>query len=120
MRQRLRGRSGMRPLAGRVPFRAGGFSPRDVPIAAVLTLIVLIALWQAGASAGLISTMFLPAPVAIARALWALSVSGQLWLNLGASLYRLAIGWSIGTVAGIVLGFAVGLFTLARSPGMAV
>jgi ABC-type nitrate/sulfonate/bicarbonate transport system permease component len=110
----------MRRLAGRVPYRAGGFSPRDVPVAGVLTLVVLIALWQAGASAGLISTMFLPAPVAIARALWALSVSGQLWLNLGASLYRLAVGWSIGTVAGIVLGFAIGLFTLARSPGMAV
>jgi ABC-type nitrate/sulfonate/bicarbonate transport system permease component len=110
----------MRRLAGRVPFRAGGFAPADHPLAGVATLVILVALWQAGASAGLISTMFLPAPVAIARALWALTVSGQLWLQLGASLSRLAIGWSIGTVAGIVLGFAIGLFTLARSPGMAV
>src|SRR5579875_1907601 len=120
MRRRRSGRSSMRRLAGKVPFRAGGFSPRDMPVAGVATLIVLIVLWQAGANAGLISTMFLPTPIAIARALWALAVSGQLWLNLGASLYRLAIGWSIGTVAGIALGFAVGLFTLARSPGMAV
>jgi ABC-type nitrate/sulfonate/bicarbonate transport system permease component len=110
----------MRRLAGRVPFRAGGFAPVDHPLAGVATLVILVALWQAGASAGLISTMFLPAPIAIARALWALAVSGQLWLHLGASLSRLAIGWSIGTVAGIALGLAIGLFTLARSPGMAV
>ncbi len=110
----------MRRLDGKVPFRAGGFAPRDRPLVGVATLIVLLALWQAGASAGVISTLFLPPPIAIGRALWILALNGQLWLNLGASLYRLGIGWVAGTVFGIVLGFAIGLSTLARSPGMAV
>jgi len=105
---------------GRVPFRAGGFAPRDLPGAGAATLILLLALWQAGASAGLIPTLFLPAPLGIARALWDLGVSGQLWLHLGASLRRLAIGWTLGTVAGIAAGLAIGLFSLARAPGMAV
>ena len=52
--------------------------------AGAATLLALIALWQAGASAGLISTLFLPAPVSIARALWPLTVSGELWRNLSA------------------------------------
>ena len=82
--------------------------------------MLLVALWQAGASAGVISTMFLPAPIAISRALVALTMSGELWSNLSASLVRLAIGWSIGTVCGIVVGFLVGISTWARSPGMAV
>jgi NitT/TauT family transport system permease protein len=107
-------------LDGPVPFRARGFAPRSIPGTGAATLVGLIALWQAGASAGLIPTLFLPPPFAIARALWDLAVSGQLWLHLGASLGRLAIGWTLGTVFGLALGFAVGLSTLARAPGMAV
>ena len=103
-----------------VPFRARGFAPRDVPWASVATLVGVVLLWQAGASVGLISTKFLPAPAQIVRALIDLGVSGELWLNLSISLQRLAIGWVVGTVAGLALGFAVGLFTLARSPGMAI
>ena len=110
----------MPEIHGRAPFLARGFAPRSVPAASVATLLGLVALWQAGASAGVIPTLFLPPPVAIARALRQLAVSGELWRHLGASLHRLAIGWSLGTVCGIALGFAVGLSTWLRSPGMAV
>ncbi len=103
-----------------VPFRAGGFAPRSIPFTGALTLVALLALWQAGASAGWFSSRFLPTPWAIAKALHVLAISGELWAHLAASLQRFAIGWSIGTAAGLVLGFAVGLFTLARAPGMAV
>src|SRR3954453_39804 len=107
-------------VAGAVPFRARGFAPPPIPAAAAATLIGLVLLWQAGASAGLISTMFLPAPVSIGRALEQLAASGELWKHLGASLQRLAIGWSVGTVCGIVMGFLVGVSSWARSPVMAV
>jgi NitT/TauT family transport system permease protein len=110
----------MRRLEGRVPFRGGGFSPRVLPGAAAATLIGLVLLWQAGASAGVIPTLFLPAPAAITVALYHLAASGELWRHLGASLQRLAIGWSIGTAAGLAVGLAVGLFSVARAPGMAV
>ena len=43
-----------------------------------------------------------------------------MWKHLGASLQRLAIGWLLGTVCGIVAGFAVGVSSWAHSPGMAV
>lgn len=103
-----------------IRFRAGGFAPRDIPAASVATLVVCVLLWQGGAAAGWISTKFLPTPWAIAEALYALAVSGELWANLSISLQRLAIGWSIGTSTGLVVGLVVGLFTVARSPGMAV
>lgn len=108
------------PLSGRVPYRAGGFEPRRVPIASVLTLLGLIAFWQAMASLGWMSTAFASSPELIGRALWALIRSGELWGHLAASLQRLAIGWVIGTLAGLAVGVALGLFTLARSPGMAI
>lgn len=110
----------MTEIAGPVPFRARGFAPRQMPSLAAVTLLLLLALWQALASAGLISTVFLPAPIAIGRALVQLAVSGELWKHLGASLWRLAIGWSLGTVCGIAVGFLVGVSSWARSPGMAV
>ena len=110
----------MPEIAGPIPFRARGFAPRSVPGAGAATLLALVLLWQAAAAAGWIDTRFLPAPAAIARALWALAETGELWRHLGASLRRLAIGWSIGTAFGIALGFAVGLSSWARSPGMAV
>ena len=110
----------MAELRGPVPFRAGGFAPRSVPVAGVATLVGLVLLWQALASAGWIDTRFLPPPLAIAGALKQLALSGELWRHVGASLQRLLIGWSLGTASGLVLGFAIGLLTLARSPGMAV
>ena len=109
-----------RQLDGRVPFRGGGFAPVDQTWAAVATLVGVVAMWQAGASAGVIPTLFLPAPVSIARALWALTVSGELWNHLSASLLRLAVGWTVGTVFGIGMGLAVGLWSVFRSPGMAL
>jgi len=110
----------MRQLDGKVPFRAGGYAPVHVAWASAATLIGLIAFWQVCAWLGWVSTSFASSPVAIGRALWQLAVSGELWGHLSASLRRLAIGWVIGTASGLVVGVALGLFTLARSPGMAV
>jgi ABC-type nitrate/sulfonate/bicarbonate transport system permease component len=103
-----------------VAFRGGGFAPRDLPLAGAATLLGLIALWQIGDWLRVIPTLFLPAPIDIAVALYHLTISGELWKQLSASLARLAIGWLVGTVFGIGLGLAVGLWSPLRSPGMAV
>jgi len=107
-------------LEGSVPFRGGGFQPRDRPLAAAATLFGVVLLWQALSSAGLMPTLFLPSPAAIARALYRLTMSGELWRHLSASLGRLAVGWCLGTAAGLVLGFAIGLLSALRSPGLAL
>ncbi len=107
-------------LDGPIPFRGRGFAPHERVWAAWATLLGLVAVWQALASAGLIPTLFLPAPVSIGRALWALAVSGELWGHLSASLFRLSLGWVAGTVFGVGMGLAVGLWSMFRSPGMAV
>ena len=103
-----------------IPFRGAGFSPRSVRFAGAATLVLIVAAWQGAASAGLVNTRFLPPPLAIGRALLALADSGELWAHLSASLRRFGLGWAMGTAAGLVLGVAIGLFTLARAPGMAV
>ena len=74
-----------------VTLRARGFAPRDLPFVGAATLVVILLLWQAAASAGLISTRFLPAPLQIGRALLVLAGSGELPAHLFASLQRLSM-----------------------------
>ena len=114
------GNGSMSRFDGPVPFRGGGFSPRQRWFAGAATLALIIAFWQFGTWAGFIATLFLPAPVTIAVTLWRLTVSGELWQHLSASLARLLIGWFAGTVFGMATGIAVGLWSATRSPVMAV
>lgn len=104
----------------RVPFRGGGFAPGVRKGAAWIAFAVILGLWQIGSSTGFIGALFMPSPYAIARALWGLAESGDLWIHLSASLKRLAMGWSLGTLAGMVVGFSFGMFSLARSVGIPI
>lgn len=105
-----------RPSAARpVPFRGGGFHHRPHPVVSPLVFFVLLALWELLCRTGVISPIALPAPSQAFAALLDLVRTGLLWKHLGASLYRLSIGWTIGTLLGIAVGLAIGLFSLARA-----
>jgi len=101
-----------------VVFRGGGFQPQPLRQAAWIAFAAALLLWQAVASAGLVSPVFLPSPLDILRALWDLALSGELWRHLQVSLLRIGAGWALGTVVGIALGFAIGLYSLGRAVGM--
>ena len=103
------------PVARPVPFRGGGFVYKPVRIAGPLVFLVLLAIWEVGCDMGWISPLILPAPSEAWGAFMDLVHSGLLWKHIGASLQRLVIGWTAGTILGIVAGLAIGLFSLARS-----
>ncbi len=69
-------------------------------------------------SIGLVNPLFLPAPSAIAGAIYQLALSGALWHHLSYSIMRIGVGWALGTVTGVIVGFAVGLSSLARGVGI--
>lgn len=98
-----------------VPFRGGGFRPRPMRIVAPVAFVVLIALWEWGSATGVISQLVLPAPSEAFEAFRQLVETGLLWKHLGASLQRIAIGWSAGTLMGVTVGLMIGLFSLARA-----
>ena len=102
----------------RVRFRGAGFVPASSRFGGWIALALVIALWQAAGSVGLVNPLFLPAPSAIVRAIYELAISGALWQHLSASLLRIGVGWLLGTAAGIAVGFAIGLSRLARSVGI--
>ena len=102
----------------KVAFRGGGFSPKASRYAGLISLVGTIALWQLAGSLSLINAVFLPTPLSIVRAMVQLASSGALWQHLAYSLMRIGSGWLLGTMAGIIVGFAIGLSTLARSVGI--
>ncbi len=101
-----------------VAFRGGGFVPSAGRYSGWIALAVVVALWQLAGSAGWVNPLFLPPPSAIAVALWKLAMSGALWQHVSWSIMRIGSGWIIGTAAGVLVGFAIGLSTLARSVGI--
>jgi NitT/TauT family transport system permease protein len=107
-------RAATRPVA----FRGAGFLPKSGRRSGWIAMLAAIALWQLAGSAGWVNPLFLPAPSAIARAIWQLALSGALWHHLSVSVLRIGLGWLLGTAAGVAIGFAIGLSTLARGVGI--
>ena len=101
-----------------VAFRGAGFAPVTNRYAGWAALALVIALWQAAGSLGLVNPLFLPSPLAIGRAIYRLAASGALWNHLSWSALRIGTGWILGTVAGVIIGFAIGLSSQARSVGI--
>ncbi len=98
-----------------VTFRGGGFQIKPLGPIAPLVFIGLIAFWEYGSRSGFISSLVLPAPSEVYVAFAELVQSGMLLVHLSASLQRLVIGWTAGTVLGISVGLLIGLSSVARA-----
>jgi ABC-type nitrate/sulfonate/bicarbonate transport system permease component len=101
-----------------VAFRGGGFTPRAGRHSGWIALALVLGLWQLAGSSGWINPLFLPPPSAVARAISQLAISGALWQHLSVSIMRIGAGWLLGTIAGVIVGFAIGLSSLARGVGI--
>jgi len=110
------------PTPGRhpIPFRGGGFAPSPRRAVPWIVFVVLIGVWQAASSSGLLPPLFMPSPAAIVRALYELWLDGTLMEHVMASLRRIVPGWIIGTAAGLAAGLAMGIFSSARAAGLPI
>ncbi len=104
----------LRPVA----FRGAGFTPRAGRYSGWIALLLALGIWQVAGSAGWVNPLFLPTPAAIAVAIYKLALSGALWHHLSWSIMRIGSGWILGTIAGVVVGFSIGLSSLARGVGI--
>ncbi|MFG1300404.1 ABC transporter permease [Xanthobacter sp. V3C-3] len=77
-------------------------------VRAGLGLAAFFGFWQAVSSLGIVDDFLLPSPFAVAKALWELAVDGSLWIHLGASLQRVAVGFLLACIAGLALGLVCG------------
>lgn len=76
---------------------------------------LLIGVWQLAAQVGWLSSRILPEPLAVLRAAWELTASGELWGHLRASAWRALSGFAIGGGLGLLLGLLTGTFRQAET-----
>ncbi len=76
--------------------------------------LVAILIWQILDMLHVLNQSFIPAPTAVAAAMIQDATSGQLWSDLRVSLTRIALGFVIAVVPGILIGLSSGLFPVVR------
>ncbi len=77
--------------------------------------VLLMAVWEASARLGWLSTRVLPEPLAVIQAFAKLSASGELWQHLGVSSARALTGLAIGGGLGLLLGLLTGSLRWAET-----
>ena len=77
--------------------------------------LILIITWQLAAQFGYLSSRILPEPLAVLRALWSLTISGEIFLHVKTSLWRAVSGFLVGGGLGLLLGLLTGTFRIAET-----
>ena len=105
-------------IAGALPRAFETRRPRAVSgltIVSWLAIPVFLLIWEIIARTGIFNEALFPAPssviVALAQMLW----SGELAIDVAASMQRLVVGYAAGALAGLVIGTATGRFAVPRS-----
>jgi ABC-type nitrate/sulfonate/bicarbonate transport system permease component len=78
----------------------------------IVPIAVLVA-WELFGRLGMLPR-YLSTPGAILEALWEITLSGELAVAMAASLYRVSLGFALGTAAGIVVGLGAGVIPGVR------
>lgn len=77
-------------------------------------VVAFLGLWSVAAGIvvllGLFNPIFLPGPWVVLGAVGELAVKGQLGTHVGATLERVAVGFSTGALAALILGLVAGYF----------
>ena len=76
-------------------------------IAPWVSVIALLVAWEGMARAGIVTAFLLPPLSAVLERVFSDAVSGELFHNLGLTLYRSLAGFAIAAGAGIVLGILI-------------
>ncbi|CTQ31301.1 ABC transporter permease [Jannaschia rubra] len=98
-----------------VPFRGGGFVARPRRWVGVAVIVAIVLAIELGLRMGWMSRLTLPLPSDVAGTFVQLWDTGLLFKHLIPSLSRLAVGATLGALAGIGVGTLIGLFSLARA-----
>ncbi|MDD4321166.1 MAG: ABC transporter permease [Acidaminococcaceae bacterium] len=83
----------------------------------LLSISLLILLWQLVCLSDVVSALFLPSPLQILTALWSMILDGEIARSLAASLYRIILSFLLGSLLGLVIGLLTGTSALSDRIG---
>lgn len=76
--------------------------------------MILISVWEILSRTGVVPAYQLPAPSVILETIFGLAADGSLWGHIGITVYRVFIGFLIGTAFAVILGAVVGFYSKAE------
>ncbi len=94
------------------------FMEKEIPVwVGISGMIGLILLWEIICRLGIVSALYLPSPTSILKASWVMLANGELISSAKASLYRIGMGFFIGSFTGILIGLTLGFSKTAEALG---
>lgn len=97
--------------AARQRFALGARIPaRQFAGIAALVFAGLALAWYAVTATGRVEPLFLPSPGRVLSRLGELRASGQLWADIGISIYRISLGFLISTAIALPIGILIGCY----------
>jgi NitT/TauT family transport system permease protein len=84
-------------------------NPRLAWLRRTVALLILLAIWEGAARAGMTNPLYLPAPGRIGAALVELFSDGRIWTHLEATFTAALGGLVVGILAGVLLGVIAAL-----------
>jgi ABC-type nitrate/sulfonate/bicarbonate transport system permease component len=82
--------------------------------AGFFSILVLLIAWEVFARSGKVTAFMLPTFSAVAQRIYADAATGELWHNLGATMFRALTGFAIAAIAGVGLGATMARNRLVR------
>ncbi|MBC8081626.1 MAG: ABC transporter permease [Hymenobacter sp.] len=70
--------------------------------------VLLLTVWEVLARAGVLPPNLLPAPSRVLATIWQMARTGELWEHLGITLWRVALGFVLGSALATVFGALTG------------
>jgi NitT/TauT family transport system permease protein len=80
----------------------------------LISPIVLLLLWEGLIRVGIGDRRFVPTPSDVAVRFWQLTLSGELAVHTGVTLYRVLVGYLIGAIPGIAIGLLMAMYRPVR------
>lgn len=77
-------------------------------VQAIVTIVLLMTVWQTASLLGFLNTQLLPSPLNVANAFIDLLGTGSLIFDIVASLQRVLVGFFFATITGVALGLLAG------------
>jgi len=82
--------------------------------AGVFSIVVLLIAWEVFARSGKVTPFMLPPFSAVAERIYSDAVGGDLWRNLGLTIYRAMTGFVIAAAGGVTLGATMSRYRIVR------
>jgi sulfonate transport system permease protein len=86
----------------------------STPWIGILLPVALAVLWELAVALHIVGGRLMPPPSRIAATLYELAQDGSLFVHIGATLWRVALGFVLGTAAGTLMGALAGYSAVIR------